>query len=320
MLKKTVLLLLVVGLALAFSLPGATRAQDAKPIFYWISHGSPSDPIWVLSQQGAQLAAKDFGVEVRTSFHSNDVAKHKEAFQSAIAAKASGIASTSPDPKSLIEEVKAAHAAGIPVILFNSDDPDTGRDAYIGASVYEVGIAWAKYLVDKGLVKQGDFVWMPVEVPGATYQVDETRGIASVFDPLGIKYEVFDAKYEQSQALSNMVDYLTANKDKIKAIIGLGDLVTGSIQRAFAQVGIKPGTIPVVGWGNSLETALAVKAGYVNAGMWQYPNSQSYLSISMLYLATHGVPPSFNIITMALYDQSTVDIYIKQLEEASKAR
>ena len=51
-----------------------------------------------------------------------------------------------------------------------------------------------------------------------------------------------------------MSDYLTANRKKIKAIIGLGDLVTGSIKRVFDQVGVKPGEIPVVGWGNSLDT------------------------------------------------------------------
>ena len=35
-------------------------------------------------------------------------------------------------------------------------------------------------------MKSGDFVWMPVEVPGATYGVQEEEGIKSVFEPLGI--------------------------------------------------------------------------------------------------------------------------------------
>ncbi len=36
-------------------------------------------------------------------------------------------------------------------------------------------------------------MWMPVEVPGATYGVQEEEGIASVFEPLGITWEVTDA-------------------------------------------------------------------------------------------------------------------------------
>ena len=43
------------------------------------------------------------------------------------------------------------------------------------ATTSSFGRHWAQYLVDKGLVKKGDFVWMPVEVPGATYGVQEDR-------------------------------------------------------------------------------------------------------------------------------------------------
>ena len=78
-----------------------------------------------------------------------------------------------------------------------------------------------------------------------------------------------------------MSDYLTANKGKITAIIGLGDMVTGSIKRVFDQVGVKAGEIPVVGWGNSQDTTAEVKDGYVNAAMWQDPQATSYLALSL---------------------------------------
>ena len=78
-----------------------------------------------------------------------------------------------------------------------------------------------------------------------------------------------------------MSDYLTANRKKINAIIGLGDLVTGSIKRVFDQVGVKPGEIPVVGWGNSRDTTAEVLDGYVNAAKWQDPQATSYLALSL---------------------------------------
>ena len=87
-----------------------------------------------------------------------------------------------------------------------------------------------------------------------------------------------------------MVDYLTANRDKIKAIIGLGDLVTGSIKRVFDQVGVKPGEIPVVGWGNSLDTTQEVLTGYVNAAQWQDPQATSYVALSLAAMAASGMP------------------------------
>ena len=146
---------------------------------------------------------------------------------------------------------------------------------------------------------------MPVEVPGASYGVEEEKGIATVFKPLNITWEVTDATLDQANVISRMSDYLTANRKKIKAIIGLGDLVTGSIKRVFDQVGVKPGEIPVVGWGNSHDTTGEVMTGYVNAGEWQDPQATSYLALSFAAMATDGIPPGFNITVGALYEKDT---------------
>ncbi len=311
MFKKT--LHLAILLALLLAAIGATlgSAQDDQKLFYWISHGTAGDPIWSFAQQGAVKAGEDLGIEVVVSFHGGDVAAQKEAFLAAIAAGADGIATSSPEPGALTDEVAEAHAAGIPVVYFNTDDPDSGRDAYVGGNLVEVGRTWAQYLVDHGLVESGDFVFMPVEVPGATYGVDETTGIASVFDPMGITYEVVDAQYDPAQATVNMIDYLTANGDRVNAVIGLGDLVTQYMRTTFDSVGIEAGAIPVVGWGNSLDTAQAVKDGYVNAAMYQYPDAQGYMPVVLLNIATDGGQIGYNILTAALYEAADADTFIE---------
>ncbi len=304
-------LLLVAGMVFAAG-PGK------KPVFYWISHGTEGDPIWIFALKGAMQAAKDLNVEVRTSFHHNDIASQKEAFKAAIAAKADGIATSSPEIGVLNDEVKLAHQQGIPVVFFNTDDPASGRDAYVGADLFQVGRTWAQYLVNGNYVHKGDKVWMPVEVPGATYGAEETKGIASIFDPLGIKYEVFDARYDPIETLNNMVDYLTAHGNEIQAMIGLGDMVTGFTQKAFQRVGWKPGKIPVVGWGNSGDTATATKLGYVNAGMWQFPDAQGYMPIWMLYHAWKGDAINYTVFTFGLYTKENADRFIKLTEMMSK--
>ena len=116
------LLTVVMGIALAFGAILAT-AQAAGKTFYWISHGGPADPVWTYFLAGAKQWEADTGNTVNTSFHSGDVPSHQEAVRAAIAARADGIVSTSPDPGSLIEVVKEARAAGIPIINFNTPDP-----------------------------------------------------------------------------------------------------------------------------------------------------------------------------------------------------
>lgn len=166
---------------------GAAVAQD-QPTFYLLSHGGPSDAFWIDWNRGATTACTQLAASCNISFSGGDMAAQKEAFNSAIAAKPQGIASTSAQPGLWTEEVAAARAAGIAVVFFNTDDTMTARQAYVGADLRSAGVQWAQYLVDNQMVKAGDTVFMPVEVPGASYQVLETEGIASVFDPLGIKY------------------------------------------------------------------------------------------------------------------------------------
>jgi simple sugar transport system substrate-binding protein len=291
--------LLVAGAAIALALPAMAEAKT----LYWISHGGPADPVWTYFLQGANQWAEDTGNTVNTSFHSGDVPSQQEAVRSAIAAKADAIVTTSPDPGSMNEVVNEAHAAGIPVININTPDPTVDFDAYVGMDLVVTGRQWAQYLVDKGLVKSGDFVWMPVEVPGATYGVQEEEGIKSVFEPLGITWEVTDNTLDQAEVITRMSDYLTANRTKVKAIIGLGDLVTGSIKRVFDQVGVKPGEIPVVGWGNSLDTTQEVLEGYVNAAMWQDPHATSYVGLSLANMAASGIPAGFDVLVGNLYEK-----------------
>ncbi|MEO1018197.1 MAG: substrate-binding domain-containing protein, partial [Pseudomonadota bacterium] len=227
----------------------------------------------------------------------------------AIPSAPAAIAARSPDPGSLVEVASEANAAGIPIINFNTPDPTASFDAYVGGDLVTYGRNWAQYLVDNGLVEEGDFVWMPVEVPGATYGVQEEEGIASVFEPMGITWEVTDATLDQAEVITRMSDYLTANSGEIDAIIGLGDLVTGSIKRVFNQVGVQAGDIPVVGWGNSLDTTQSVLEGYVNAAQWQDPQATSYIALSMSAMAASGIPPGFDVITGILYEDDQAQLY-----------
>jgi simple sugar transport system substrate-binding protein len=314
MFKKLSFITLILSVVVAIHAPGVISAQDAKPIYYWVSHGSPTDPVWTYFLQGAEQWAKDTGHEVRTSFHSGDVPSQQEAVRAAITAKARGIVTSTPDPGSLTTVIAEAHAAGIPVIIMNTEDKTSGRDAYVGGDNVAIGHRWAQYLVDHNFVKKGDVVWTPVEVPGATYGVLETQGIDSVFGPLAVTHEITETKLDQAEIISRMSDYLTANRGKIKAIIGLGDLVTGSIKRVFDQVGIKAGEIPVVGWGNSPETAQEVLDGYVNAAMWQDPQATSYIALSLAAMAAGGVPPGFDVNVGTLYEKNKAATYLKIMQ------
>jgi simple sugar transport system substrate-binding protein len=296
-------------MVLALVLPMSAAAQDEGKTFYWFSHGAATDLFWTYALQGAEQWSSDTGHTVNASFHDGDVPSHLEAVRVAIAAGADGIVTTSPRPGSLVDVAAEAKAAGIPIINIDTPDVAASFDAYVGRDFVTYGAAWAQYLVDKELVESGDFVWLPVEDLGATYGIQEEQGVASVFNPLAITWAVTETTRNQAEMIARMSDYLAANRDDVDAIIGLGDLVTGSVARVFDEVGVAAGEIPVVGWGNSLDTTQEVLGGYVNAALWQDPLAMSYVGLSLANMAASGIPPGFDVIIGALYEADTAQIY-----------
>ena len=301
------------GVFLAAATVLAPTAHAEGKTFYWISHGSPADPVWTYYLAGAEQWAADTGNQINTSFHNGDVPSQQEAVRAAIAAGADGIAVASPQEGALVELARESTEQNIPIIAFNSNDETADFLAFVGGDNFKAGAETAQYALDHDLVKAGDFVWMPVEVPGATYGADQERGIASVFEPLGITWEVTEATLDQAEIIARMSDYLTANKEKINVIFPLGDLVSGSIKRVFDQVGVQPGEIPVVGWGNSLDTANEVMEGYVQAAHWQGPQAASYLALSLAAMARSGITPNFDILTGSMYEKDEAPDYIEMM-------
>ena len=122
-----------------------------------------------------------------------------------------------------------------------------------------------------------------------------------------------DATLDQATVISRMSDYLTANKGKINAIIGLGDMVTGSIKRVFDQVGVKAGEIPVVGGAIRSDTTAEVKDGFVNAAHVAGPAGDE---LSRFVARRNGGgwrAPGLQHHGRPLYDKSNADIYDKMM-------
>jgi simple sugar transport system substrate-binding protein len=89
--------------------------------------------------------------------------------------------------------------------------------------------------------------------------------------------------------------------------------VSSNIEQVFKAVGWPPGHVPVAGWGNELATAQAVQQGYVQAALWQYPDSQGYMPVAILKMLADGLAAGYDINTLKLYDSKTVSNYIRFL-------
>jgi simple sugar transport system substrate-binding protein len=305
------------ALAATFAaLAAPALAQDDRPVFYLLSHGGVADAFWRDWNAGAVAACERLQVECRISFANGDFAAQKEAFATAMAAGPAGIATTSAQPGLWTVEAPAAAAAGIPLVFFNTDDDSVERLAYVGADLRQVGADWATYLVENGHVEAGDHVFMPVEIPGASYQILESEGASSVFDPLGITYDVVEAGLDPAGIIAKMSEYMIANEGSYDAVIVMGDLVAAVVPQVMESLGKAPSSVPVVGWGNSREAAQAVIDGHMLAAHWQYPAHQGSMPVMLLWMASQGDPIGYDINTVALFEADQAQQFVDSFAQA----
>src|SRR5258708_60922 len=130
--KKLVVLVVMLPLLLAACGGGASTSSNnqssgnsarANIKFYVITHGQASDPFWSVVKKGVEQAAHDMGVTAIYEGPASgtfDVVAMAHLIDTAVAAHPDGLVVSIPDPSALGPSIKAAVAAGIPVISINS--------------------------------------------------------------------------------------------------------------------------------------------------------------------------------------------------------
>jgi simple sugar transport system substrate-binding protein len=151
---------LVPGL-LACTVACATPAPDAGPVdragmrIVFVTHGQSSDPFWSVVANGARAAAADLGVRVEYQAPVRfDMVEMSHLIEAATASRPAGLVVSIPDARALAGPIRAAIAAGIPVISINSGDDayrDLGILAHIGQTEYEAGAGAGERLAADGV-------------------------------------------------------------------------------------------------------------------------------------------------------------------------
>ncbi len=118
-----------------------------------ITHSSSGDAFWDRVKSGAEQAGDDYGVTVQYD-SDPDPAGQSQKIDGAVADKVDGIVVSMANPDGLETSIKAAVAAGIPVVTINSGVDrfqEFGAITHIGQSETIAGQAVGQRLKDEGL-------------------------------------------------------------------------------------------------------------------------------------------------------------------------
>jgi simple sugar transport system substrate-binding protein len=256
--------------------------------FVFVCHVT-TNSFFTPTQYGAQDACALLNTEFQWTGSKNAVvAEMVNATNTAISAKADGIALAVVDKAAFNAPVNQALDAGIPVVSYNADgakgDPGTNRLAYIGQGLYESGLALGQRALDAGLAS-GDVVGF-IATPGALNIQPRIDGASDAIKQSGkpIKFSPVGTNADVVKGAS-IIDAYAQGHPNLTGMLAVDAGSTEALGKTVAKYKLRDKSLKVAG-GFDLNpgTLTAVKAGNLDYTIDQQPYLQGFLPVLYLYL------------------------------------
>ena len=295
-------------LALGLSLP--LQAQD-KPTFALVQINQQA-LFFTQMNEGATQAAEKAGANLVIFNANNDPTAQNNAIETYIQQKVNGIIVVAIDTNSIMPAVKAADAAGIPVIAVDAVLPADGpQKAQIGVdnegAGKMIGEHFVKVMNDTmgGKSKLGI-----VGALNSTIQNIRQKGFEDVIKgAAGVTMAgVVDGRNVQDNALSAAENLITANPD-LTAIYATGEpALLGAVAAVESQG--KQGQIKVVGWDLTASAIKGIDEGYVAGVVQQDPAGMGAAAVDALAKIHAGGTPEKQIaVPITIVTKDNVEPY-----------
>lgn len=178
------LVVVLVALLVWGCVTGVSAAEKKELTFAWIPKAL-NNPVFELGRDGAFAKAKElsetteYEVEVLyVGSVASDAAEQVRVVEDVIARGVDGIGISCNDPDALVDVINKAVDAGIPVMTWDADAPNSKRFTYLGVSNYDGGKAAAELLI-RHMGEKGK-VALLTGVPGAFNLEERIRGFKDV--------------------------------------------------------------------------------------------------------------------------------------------
>ena len=288
-LKKVLLFAFVFAFALSLLIPALSFAAN-KYVFAWIPKAL-NNPVFELGRSGALQKAKELTEKTGDTVEvlyvasvNSDAAEQVRVMEDVISKGVNGIGVSCNDPTALKDAIDKAIDAGIPVMTWDSDSPDSKRFTYLGVSNYEGGKAAADLLV-KAMGTKGK-VALLTGVPGAFNLEERIRGFKdAVKDYPDIKIvSTVACDDDINKGVQVVEETMQANPDLNGwFFVGLWPLFAERGSMPLWEAAAKAGTLKTVAFDTLPVELDLLKDGYLCGLVGQKYWGWGYDTIQMLY-------------------------------------
>ena len=245
-----------------------------------------TNPFFVPTRYGAADACALLGCSYSwQGSATSNVAQMVAAFDTAIAARVDGIATTVIDKSAFIAPTNRALSSGIPVVAYNASAPSSTaaqnhQMAYVGQDLFQAGVLAGQKILE--VVKKGDLVAGFIATPGSLNIQPRYDGAASVLKPAGVNFpEVATGALLSQEATATEAWYLGHKNVKFMFAVDAGS--TSSAATVVEKHSLK-GKVFVGGFDFLPTTVGAVEHGYQLWTIDQQPYLQGFLPVLQLFL------------------------------------
>lgn len=294
--KKLIILVVMLPLVLAACGGSSTtnnqsstsggNSSRANIKFYVITHGQATDPFWSVVKKGVDQAAHDMGVQAIYEGPASgtfDVVAMAHLIDTAVAAHPDGIVVSIPDANALGPSIKAAVAAGIPVISINSGSDvakSLGVLVHVGQTEEQAGIGGGLRMGAAG-VKHALCINQEVGNAALTLRCKGFQEGLSQAD--GGTVKVIGVNLANPTQSQQTVEAAIQHDPSVDGILTLGPTGATPTIKALQDLN-KLGQIKLATFDLSSDVLNAIKAGQMLFAIDQQQYEQGYLPIVLLTL------------------------------------
>ncbi|MEU6413645.1 substrate-binding domain-containing protein [Microbispora sp. NPDC046933] len=256
--------------------------KQGKPLKIKLSYHDPSLAFAVPIREGMERGAKEFGVDAQMIGPSGgNPADQVAELQTLINQKQiDGLAVSSASNDALKPVIAQAYDAGIPIISFNTNNPESKQMGFVGQDLVSSGKSLAKELLGVLKGKTGKVVVVSVD-SGAGWSNDRFSGFQEGLKDSGLQVVgPINTGNEPSAAYNTIESTMAAQSDAI-ALVSL-DCCSFTAGAKWLQQSGKAGKIHAVGFDVQPQTVEYLKSGVVDLTISQGPAEQGYQAVKLL--------------------------------------
>lgn len=232
--------------------PGCGKPQGTgggKKIKIGVSLPTQRDERWVRDAQRMKEVAEQLGVDLKLQVSDNDAAKQMAQCENLFAQGVDVLVLAPHDATSAGSIVDKAHKIGLKVVAYDRLVMGCDLDLYVSFDNMKVGELQGRYLADR--VAKGNYVVLggaPTDNNAKLYREGAMGVIKPLVDRGDIKVvmDQWVQDWQPTVAMNLMQNALTANGNRVDAVLAPNDNTAGGVIQALAQAGLA-GKVPVTG-------------------------------------------------------------------------